>query len=73
MAAIVWEVPWDVAERIYYMQQQVENYELTREEFRDALTGLPGYPLTRPLTSGDNLVVRIKMKATTHGKKVIIQ
>jgi len=65
--AIRWKMSHETAERAYYLQQALDNYEIDANKFREELAKLPGYPLTRLLQSGDNLVMEIQTKAMSHG------
>ena len=66
--AIRWKMPFDVAERAYYLQQQLDNSEITQEMFAEELAMLPGYPLTRLLQGGDDLRMEVQPKPIVSGK-----
>ena len=70
--AVTWEMPFDIAERYFYFAKAMEQYEITEEEFAESVASLPGYPLKRPLRSGDNLVIRILPKIMNTKRKRII-
>ena len=65
MSKIIWRMTHKTAERAYYLQQALENYEIDANTFREELAKLPGYPLSRLLQSGDNLVMDVHYTPTS--------
>jgi len=56
---VVWKVNTNLGERIFDLMMQLENYEIGEEEFVEALTAMPGYPLDRPGLPGEDFVVKV--------------
>ncbi len=64
---IHWEMDLETGEQFYQYQVALDNYEMTPEAFAEEIAKLPGYPLNRLLTSGDDLRVLLKAKTITSG------
>lgn len=62
---IVWTMPITTAERYVDLNQRLQNYEITDEEFAEELATLPGFPLKRGLLPGDDLRIQVLPTATS--------
>lgn len=60
-------MPFDVAERYFYFAKQLDNHEIDADTYRHEVAMLPGYPLDRLLTGGDDLTIEIVKRTITSG------
>jgi hypothetical protein len=56
----IWEMDWDTAEEYMELARQMEEYEISQEEFAEKLSMFPGYPLDRLPYPGEDLTIAVR-------------